>query len=282
MSKTIYALASGVGRSGVGVVRISGDNAFDFAKQLGVKNFTPNKLARTNLFANNGDLIDEAMAVAFKNPNSFTGEDVVELHIHGSQAILNVLFDELDKQGARLAEPGEFSKRAFANNKMDLTQAEGLIDLINAETKAQMRQAQRQTQGALRDLYNSWADELLPLLAHCEAYIDFPDEDLPESVKKQTDEKIQNLIYRKIRNPVLLVSGCFWSIEEKIDDPNAVVKSPIVGTAYLSPEPGAKPFVSVGKKIKKGDIIVKVEDKTITKSSELLEAIGGLRRRKNT
>lgn len=194
MSKTIYALASGVGRSGVGVVRISGDNAFDCAKQLGVKNFTPNKLARTNLFANNGDLIDEAMAVAFKNPNSFTGEDVVELHIHGSQAILNVLFDELDKQGARLAEPGEFSKRAFANNKMDLTQAEGLIDLINAETKAQMRQAQRQTQGALRDLYNSWADELLPLLAHCEAYIDFPDEDLPESVKKQTDEKIQNLI----------------------------------------------------------------------------------------
>ena len=194
MTKTIYALASGIGRSGVGVVRISGDNTFDFAKQLGVKNFTPNKLVRTNLFANNGDLIDEAMSVAFKNPNSFTGEDVVELHIHGSQAILNILFDELDKQGARLAEPGEFSKRAFANNKMDLTQAEGLIDLINAETQAQMQQAQRQTQGALRDLYNSWADELLPLLAHCEAYIDFPDEDLPESVKKQADDKIQNLI----------------------------------------------------------------------------------------
>lgn len=194
MTKTIYALASGTGRSGVAVVRISGDNAITIAEKLGAKFNAPKMLSRANLIDENNNLIDEAMAVSFPAPNSFTGENVVELHIHGSRAILNNLFDNLQRLGAVMAEPGEFSKQAFTNNKMDLTQAEGLIDLINAETTAQMRQAQRQSGGVLKDLYNNWADVLVKLLAHFEAYIDFPDEDLPIDVQNELNNKRQGLI----------------------------------------------------------------------------------------
>ncbi len=196
---TIYALASAVGRAGVAVVRISGARAIPVVDRLVVSktvgDFSPRTLHMVHLVhpETSAD-IDYAMAVVFPAPHSFTGEDVVELHCHGSRAVLDALFTALDSAGVRLAQPGEFSKRAFANGKMDLTEAEGLVDLINAETAMQMQQAQYQSRGGMRKTYTQWADTLLSILAHYEAYIDFPDEDLPPHVQQNAFDKIHAII----------------------------------------------------------------------------------------
>ncbi|CAN0502134.1 unnamed protein product, partial [Discosporangium mesarthrocarpum] len=139
-------------------------------------------------------LIDQALAIVFPGPNSFTGEDVVELHLHGGPAILTALFEELlGFSHFRPAEPGEFTRRAFEHGKMDLTEAEGLGDLVNAETEAQARQALRQMQGELGRLYDGWREQLIGALAHLEADIDFPDEDLPDGVAIAITPKITAL-----------------------------------------------------------------------------------------
>ncbi len=128
----------------------------------------------------------------FKAPHSFTGEDVVELHTHGSRAVVKKIFEVLSAlPDVRLAEPGEFSRRAFLNNKMDLTEAEGLADLIDAETTAQARQAMRQMEGELGRLYEKWRVAIIKNLANMEAYIDFPDEDLPQSLKDEITNGLQ-------------------------------------------------------------------------------------------
>ncbi len=126
-----------------------------------------------------GTAIDDAIALWFPAPHSVTGEDVAEFQIHGSRAVLAALIAALTRQGLRLAEPGEFTRRAFFNDKLDLLQAEAIGDLTAAETEAQRRQALRQLDGGLGDIYRDWAARLLRFLAHFEAVIDFPDEDLP-------------------------------------------------------------------------------------------------------
>ena len=130
-----------------------------------------------------GECIDRAMMIGFDAPHSFTGEDVVELHVHGGRAILNLLIDVLRSQpDFRAAEPGEFTRRAFENGKLDLTEAEAIADLVNAETEAQRRQAIRQMDGALGKTYEEWRGRLMRALAYMEASIDFADEDLPADV----------------------------------------------------------------------------------------------------
>jgi tRNA modification GTPase len=138
--------------------------------------------------------IDEGLALWFPGPNSATGEDIAELHLHGSRAVLSAAMAELRRLGLRLAEPGEFTKRAFQNGKLDLTQAEAIADLAAAETEAQRRQALRQLDGALGELYRGWADRLLRLLAHLEAAIDFPDEELPPEIEAEVAENTWRLI----------------------------------------------------------------------------------------
>jgi tRNA modification GTPase len=138
--------------------------------------------------------IDDGLALWFPGPNSATGEDVAELHLHGSRAVLSVAMVELRRLGLRLAEAGEFTKRAFQNGKLDLTQAEAIADLAAAETEAQRRQALRQLDGALGELYRGWADRLLRLLAHLEAAIDFPDEELPPEIEAEVAENTRRLI----------------------------------------------------------------------------------------
>jgi len=140
-----------------------------------------------------GDDIDDAIALWFPAPHSVTGEDVAELQIHGSRAVLAAVMDALRAQGLRLAEPGEFTRRAFANGKLDLTQAEAIADLVAAETEAQRRQALRQLDGRLGDLYRDWSARLLRLLAHLEAAIDFPDEDLPPALEAEIADGIARL-----------------------------------------------------------------------------------------
>src|SRR5215469_7701340 len=129
-----------------------------------------------------GEVIDDGLALFFPAPKSFTGEDVAELHLHGSRAVVAAVMEALAALGLRLAEPGEFTRRAFEHGKLDLTAAEGLADLVAAETAAQRRQAVRQLGGALGRLYEDWRSRLLRALAHIEAEIDFPEEGLPDGL----------------------------------------------------------------------------------------------------
>lgn len=200
--QTIYALASGAGRCGVAVVRLSGPQSFDVLSALSAKKtFKPRYAHRVHLVDPvDGEAIDDGLALYFPGPNSFTGEDVVEFQIHGGRAVVQALLDSLNSfKGLRLAEPGEFTRRAFENDKMDLTAAEGLADLIHSETRAQAKQALRQMEGALGSLYNDWADRILRILAHFEAVIDFPDEDLPEEVEQGVREKVA-ILQKEIEN----------------------------------------------------------------------------------
>eukprot|EP00939_MAST-03C_sp_MAST-3C-sp1_P003616 g3616.t1 len=187
-SRTIFSLASGRGRSGVAVIRISGPNAFNALKSLQTRSRLPEPRVATlrNLRdPADGTLLDKAMVLRFLGPKSFTGEDVVELHLHGGPAVVAAVLRALnDVGGLRPARAGEFTRRAFTNGKVDLTEVEGMADLIEAETEAQRVQAVRQMSGALSTLYNDWRASLLRTLALVEAVIDFADEeeDVGESV----------------------------------------------------------------------------------------------------
>ncbi|TCS64856.1 tRNA uridine-5-carboxymethylaminomethyl(34) synthesis GTPase MnmE [Varunaivibrio sulfuroxidans] len=177
---TIYAPASAPGRAGVAVFRVSGpacrDVFFKFTGQHPTKPRFAYYVELTDPV--DGGAIDDALALFFQGPASFTGEDVVEFHVHGSSAVMHKLSDVLSRiPGVRLADPGEFTRRAFENGKMDLTRAEGLADLIDAETEAQRKQALRQSRGALAVLYDGWRDRLLSQRVRVEALIDFSDQE---------------------------------------------------------------------------------------------------------
>ncbi|MEX0583973.1 MAG: tRNA uridine-5-carboxymethylaminomethyl(34) synthesis GTPase MnmE [Sneathiella sp.] len=193
---TIYALASGRGRAGVAVVRVSGPAAMTVLEEITRKPLPELRVASLrNIYrASKKTIIDQSLVIIFPGPESFTGEDVTELHLHGGPAILAALFEELSAfPGCRPALPGEFTRRAFEHGKMDLTEAEGLGDLVNAETEAQAHQALRQMRGELGRIYEGWRAALISSLAHLEADIDFPDEDLPGGVAAAVAPKISAL-----------------------------------------------------------------------------------------
>ncbi len=195
-TSTIYALSSGRGRAGVAVIRLSGPKARAALEALAgpapdVRRATVRKL----IDPESGEQLDEALVLRFEAPLSFTGEDVVELHIHGGPAVLEALLGVLGRiSGLRGAEPGEFARRAFENNRLDLTQAEGLADLIEAETQAQRRQALRQSGGRLRALCDDWREKIIHGLSLVEAALDFSDEaDVSELVGSQARGVIEEL-----------------------------------------------------------------------------------------
>lgn len=193
---TIFALATPAGRSGVAVFRISGARSAEALESLTNKVLpVPRVAVKRRLYssvATDGSLLplDDALVIYFPAPASFTGEDVVELHVHGGPAIIAGVGAALTKLGLRLAEAGEFTRRAFDHGKLDLVEIEGLADLIAAETEAQRRQALRQAEGELSALYESWRGALIAALARIEAAIDFPDEDLPTGLMELVDEAI--------------------------------------------------------------------------------------------
>jgi tRNA modification GTPase len=189
---TIFALASAQGRAGVSIIRLSGDKALWAVQQLSAKTLTPRMAVYTPLTWLN-ELIDEAVVVWFKAPHSFTGEDCVELHVHGSKAILDRLYLILIELGLQLAAPGEFSRRALEHGKLDLTQAEAIADLVDAESEAQRRQALTQLGGGLKQQYEAWRTDLIDILARLEVYIDFPDEDLPAELTDSILGRIRGL-----------------------------------------------------------------------------------------
>ncbi len=185
---TIFAVASGAGHAAVAVMRLSGPGSRTMLAALCGRVPPPRRVSLRRL----GD-VDQAMVVWLPGPGSYTGEDSAEFYLHGGRSVLNGMADALVALGARPAEPGEFTRRAFLNGRMDLTEAEAVHDLIAAETEAQRRQALRQLDGELGTLYRGWAERLRLLLAQQEALIDFPDEDLPAEVEAQVQEELSEL-----------------------------------------------------------------------------------------
>lgn len=175
MNDTIYALSSGALPAGIAVVRVSGPEAFAALQSLSPALPRPRVATLRTLRGPDG-VIDRALVIAFPGPASATGEEIVEFHLHGGVAVVAALFAGLDRTGARLARPGEFTRRAFDAGRLDLTQVEGLADLIAAETEGQRRVALRQAAGDLRTLVDSWRDRLIDMLASVEAGLDFADE----------------------------------------------------------------------------------------------------------
>lgn len=185
---TIYALSTAAGRAGVAVIRISGPESRAVLAKL-VNDVPPPRRASLRLLRHprTGDALDQGMVLFFPAPHSFTGEDVAEFQVHGGRAVVHGVLDALAEiPGLRPATAGEFTRRAFEQGKLDLTAAEGLADLVNAETEAQRRQALRQLKGELGALYESWRAELLGALARIEALVDFPDEDLPGGLSEHS------------------------------------------------------------------------------------------------
>ncbi|CAH0144268.1 tRNA uridine-5-carboxymethylaminomethyl(34) synthesis GTPase MnmE [Roseomonas sp. CECT 9278] len=183
---TIFALASGAGRGAIAVLRLSGPASGPILDAIAGARPAPRHASLRRLRATAGqEALDHALVTWFPGPGSYTGEDSAELHLHGGPAVIAAVAGALAALGARPAEPGEFTRRAFLNGRMDLTAAEGIADLIAAETEAQRRQALRQADGALARLLGGWAARLARLLAHQEAAIEFAEDDLPSDLGDQ-------------------------------------------------------------------------------------------------
>ncbi len=231
VNDTIFAKASGAGKAGVAVYRLSGGQAHSIVNSLVGKRII---YRRAELVAfrdpHDGLLIDRGLAILFKGPQSYTGEDVAELHLHGSRAVEASLYEALLAAGARPAEAGEFTLRALKNNKIDLAQAEALADLIDAETTLQRKQALGQLEGRLSALAEAWKNRLLAVMAPLEADIDFPDEaDIPAAIAARAGPAIANL--KTELTKFLLDSGRARTIREGVSI--AVIGPPNAGKSSL-------------------------------------------------
>jgi tRNA modification GTPase len=209
---------------------------------------SPRSARRTRFFdPETGEQLDDGLVLWFPAPRSATGEDVAEFHVHGSHAVLAALMQVLRRLGLRLAEPGEFTRRAFLNGKLDLLQAEAIADLAAAETEAQRRQALRQLEGELGGLYRGWRDRLTRILAHLEAAIDFPDEDLPPEIEDRIRGETEVLIAEierhladghrgeRLRDGIMVAiigppNAGKSSLLNKIARRDAAITSPVAGT----------------------------------------------------
>ena len=198
---TIYALSTGPGISGIAIVRVSGEDTRKVIKLLTNAELPKPRVATLRKInkINTSELIDEGIILWFPGPESFTGEDMAEFHIHGSKAVIDALHHSISKiENCRLAEAGEFTKLAFQHGKINLLKAESIADLISAETEIQRQQAIKIMNGNSADKFNSLREKLLKILSHVEAKIDFPDEDLPEDILKNI-KKISNEVILNIK-----------------------------------------------------------------------------------
>ncbi len=195
MSDTIFARASGAGQAAIAVVRLSGPRTADVLALLAGQCPAPRVASRRKLRSpDGGEVLDDALVIWFPGPASYTGEDAAELHLHGSGAVLAAVLAALVALGCRAAEPGEFTRRAVLHGRLDLVQAEGIADLIAAETELQRRQALRQADGALSRLYDGWTARATRVLAHQEAAIEFEFDDIPSDLTDQARVQAGTLI----------------------------------------------------------------------------------------
>ena len=198
---TIYALSSGSGIAGIAVIRVTGKNTALVVKTITGSKLPPERVATLKKFNKNGQkkLIDEGVLIWFPGPNSYTGEDLAEFHVHGSRAVIKAMHLAISKiKGCRLALPGEFTKRAFQNGRINLLKAESISDLISAETEIQRKQALKIMSGKSSEKFNLWRSQLKKVLSHIEAKIDFPEEDLPKNIMKDI-QKISNKVLLEIK-----------------------------------------------------------------------------------
>ena len=194
---TIYALSSGSGISGISVIRVSGIETKKIISKLTNGVFPKPREATVKKInkINTNELIDEGIIIWFPGPQSYTGEDMAELHVHGSRSVVEAINQSISKiENCRLAEPGEFTKIAFQNGKINLLKAESVADLISSETEIQRQQAIKIMTGKQSDIYNSWREILLKILSNIEAKIDFPDENLPEDILKDVKKESEKII----------------------------------------------------------------------------------------
>ena len=203
---TIYALSTGNGMSGIAVIRVSGPDAGNVIRKITNSNVPKPRLATLKKFKkiNTNELIDEGILIWFPGPESYTGEDMAEFHVHGSRAVIDAIHSSISKiKNCRLAEPGEFTKIAFQNGKINLLKAESIADLISSETEIQRQQAIKIMSGEHSKIYNSWRETLLKILSNVEAKIDFPEEDLPSNILdeiKKKSEKVKNEILKVLND----------------------------------------------------------------------------------
>ena len=193
---TIYALSSGPGTSGIAVIRISGKDCSKVIKSMTDGDFPKPRVATLKKInkINTNELIDEGIIIWFPGPNSYTGEDMAEFHVHGSRAVINAIHNSISKvENCRLADPGEFTKIAFQNNKINLLKAESIADLISSETEIQRKQAIKIMSGRSSEKFNSWREKLLKILSNIEAKIDFPDENLPDNILEDTQSSSKKI-----------------------------------------------------------------------------------------
>ena len=194
---TIYALSSGPGISGIAVIRVSGSKTKEILSIITNGKIPKKRIATLKKIINpkTGELIDEGILIWFEGPSSYTGEDMAELQVHGSKAVVKEIQNVLSEiKECRLAEPGEFTKLAFQNGKINLLKAESVADLISAETEIQRKQALKIMSGKSSDKFNLWREKLLKILSHVEAKIDFPEEDLPKNIIKEIQKKSNDVL----------------------------------------------------------------------------------------
>lgn len=230
LTSTIAAIGTGLTNSGISIIRISGDKSLEIAKKIfsNYSKLEPNKIVYGNIL-NNGDVLDNVLVSYFKAPKSFTGEDVIEINCHGGIQITKQILEHVLRNGAILAEPGEFSKRAFLNGKMDLSKAEAIIDLINAKTEIGTKIFEKQLQGELSKKINSIREELVEVLAHISVSIDYPEYDY-EEVKK---DYIINLLDKKMEEISILLKTYDQGKVIKDGINVAIIGRPNVGKSSL-------------------------------------------------
>jgi tRNA modification GTPase len=285
-ASTIVALASGPGPAGVSIIRLSGPACEHVAQRLIGSTPLPRRAKLARIVDRVGEPIDNALVLYFPCPHSFTGEDVLELHVHGGRAVVRDTLEAcLGIPDVRLAEAGEFSRRAFLSGKMDLTAAEGLADLVEAETAAQRRQALRQMEGELADEVGRWREAVIDCLADAEGDIDFPDEDLPPGLSERARQRIESLKGRleaylaESRRAERVRTGYQVAIVGK---PNAG-KSSLVNqlarrdAAIVSPVPGTTRDI-VDVRLVLGGMVILISDTAGLRESEDLIEVEGVRR----
>ena len=224
---TIYALATAPGRAGVAVLRISGSRAVEIASQM--MSDVPRQRGLRRLVDDEGVTLDEALILNFPERHSFTGEAVVEIQMHGSMAVIAAVSQRIAALGGRLAEPGEFTRRALENGCLDLAQVEGLADLIDAETEVQRRQAVKVFQGALGQMAGRWRTDLIRAAALIEATIDFVDEDVPVDVTPE----VSSLLDRTVADMSPQIDGAMAAERIRLGFEVAIVGRPNVGKSTL-------------------------------------------------
>ena len=196
---TIYALSSGPGISGVAIIRVSGPETAKVIKTLTGKEIPPPRMATLRKInnINTFELIDESIILWFPGPESYTGEDMAEFHVHGGKAVVSAVQEAISTiENCRLAEPGEFTKIAFQNGKINLLKAESIADLISSETEIQRKQAIRIMNGSSSEKFNELRERLLKILSFIEAKIDFPDEDIPDENIKKIKKDSKEVLYK--------------------------------------------------------------------------------------